>query len=422
MDAFATPFIPGRHLSGLTAEHAGDSVTRLGLSTRSLRCIGAEVNVAELLGTVEVELMRRRHFGRACLADVRKRLTLFALDAFSVPDHDPRRALLGAGDPSLAAGLDAPAQARTFGEVLEELLELLDRQAAAGGASANRRGRKPGRPQRATLADIAELLYGCLTARERQVTEAMYSGGGDAALPSLADLGREIGLSRERVRQLAVAARGRLDTDAERRRRAWLTQELLAAFEGAGGVLSQRQVCDALRRKHRGPQAVASPLARLLLEVTPDCCQVRGVVWCAGVERERVAATLERLHGLLRRNARIMAMNQLAAALRQRAGFRATPEGLIGGCVAADSRFREFDGRRIGLREWEWGIPRTLDELVIACLRSSGRPLSTAEATAAVQGVLPPGKSVASAAVQSVLDGPDCVAMGGGLYVALSVR
>jgi hypothetical protein len=364
--------------------------------------------------------MQRRNFGRACLADVRRRLTLFALDGLSVPDHDPRRTLLGADDPSLAAGLDAPAQTRSFGEVLEELLELLARQAAAvnGGA---RGGRQSSRPQRATLADIAELVYGCLTARERQVMEALF-GTGEPEPPSLADIGRQIGLSRERVRQLVGTARVRMDMDEERRRRGWLTQEVLAAFEGAGGVLSQRQLCDVLRRKHRGPLAAAAGLVRLLLEITPDCCWVQSTVWCAAVERERVVATLDRLHGLLRRNSRIMAMNQLAAALRQRAGFRSTSDALITGCVAADSRFREFEGQRIGLREWEWGIPRTLEEFVIACLRTAGKPLSLPEVTAAVQRLLPPGRDVTAVTAQRVLNGPECLALGDGLYVLTTRR
>jgi len=370
----------------------------------------------------EADLMGRRNFGRACLADVRRRLTFFALDALSVPEHDPRRSLLGADDPSLAAGLDAPPQPRPLREVLEELLELLARQAAtARRPPGARRGRHSSRPMRATLADISELLYGCLTLREREVMEALFAAP-EPVLPSFADIGRRIGLSRERVRQLSVTARGRMDSEAERRRRAWLTQELLGTFESAGGVLSQRQVCDALRRKHRGPLASAEGIVRLLLEITPGCVFVHHPVWCATVEPDRVVTILERLHGLLRRNCRIMAMNQLAAALRQRASFRGASDALISGCVAADPRFKEYEGRRIGLREWEWGIPRTVDEYVIACLRSAGKPVTCGAIVTAVQGVLPPGRDVTVAMAQRVLDGPDCVGVGDGLYTVAARR
>lgn len=404
-----------RRLHELTQEHVGCSVVRLGLSTRSVRCIGAEVTVAELLRTPEADLMTRRNFGRACLTDVRRCLTVFALDALRVPEQDPRRALVG-DDPSLAAGLEAPAQTRPLSEVLEELLELLARQAEARQKSTElRSGRRAGRPQRATLADIAELLYGCLTPREREVMEARFAAAGPGPT-SLAEIGRKLGLSRERVRQVVASAESRMGADAERRRRDWLTQELLAAFAASEGVLSERQVCESLRRKHRGPLVVAEALTRLLLEVTPECERVMGAVWCAGQDRTQVESALERLHGLLRRNARLMAVKQLAAAFRQRAVNREATDSFLAACIAADCRFREFEGRRIGLREWEWGIPRTLDECVVACLRSAETPRPLAAIVSGVSALLPPGSEAAPSAVQQILRGDRYLELEPGVY------
>lgn len=115
-------------------------------------------------------------------------------------------------------------------------------------------------------------------------------------------------------------------------------------------------------------------------------------------------------------------MNQLAAALRQRAPFRGASDALISGCVGADPRFKEYEGKRIGLREWEWGIPRTVDEYVIACLRSAGKPVICSAVVAAVQSVLPPGRDVTVATAQRVLDGPDCIGVGDGLYTVATRR
>jgi hypothetical protein len=160
----------------------------------------------------------------------------------------------------------------------------------------------------------------------------------------------------------------------------------------------------------------------MLLEITPECQWVHSSVWCAGVDRERVSAAIDRMHVLLRRNSRIMAVNQLAAALRQRVAFRSIADELIAGCLAADSRFKEFDGRRVGLREWEWGIPHTPEEFVIACLRVADRPLTTAGVSEGVRALVPPGREISMGAIQRILESPACLPAGDGRYSAAPRR
>ncbi|MCC2671483.1 MAG: Sigma-70, region 4, partial [Armatimonadetes bacterium] len=340
------------------------------------------------------------------------------LDSLAVPAHDARRTLLAGDDPSLRMAWNAPPQPRRLAEVLEELLELLSRQAqsAERKAAAPRGGRREGaKAPRASLADVVELVFGCLTPREREVVEVRFAPVGDE-LPGYAEIGRRLGLSRERVRQVVSAALTRIGSDPERQRRRWVTEEIAAAFEGASGILSEAQLQDLLRKRHAGSSSVAAPLVRLLLETSRGYDRVRGRVWCSGIAAESAAASLDRLHELLRRSGRTMAPTQLAVLFRQEPPFGAASDAFIAACLAADSRLSLLDTRRVGLREWRWGVPKTVDEALLACLRDAGQPLSLAQLAARAGAILPRDTPIPPATVQRALDEGPFVQVGPGVY------
>jgi hypothetical protein len=374
------------------------------LCTRAQRCLGHLDTVEALLGAREVELMAHRSFGRACLADVRRRATHFVMDSLRVPEDDPMRLGCSQADGALATVWDGPAQPRPLGEVVDEILELL----ARGPCGPPGRRRSPeaiAAPdlERASLGEVAACVFGCLAPRERELLERRF-GAPDGESPSLAALAARLGLTRERVRQIVSAALARLARDEERLRRRPLTALLLAEFEGRGGVLREGDVAEALRRRFRGRAAIARALSRVLLTATPAFQQVRGEIWCASaVTTELARATLERLHLLLRRAQRPATLRQLAGGFRQEDPRAPRSEALLAACLASDRRFRTCDARRYGLREWEWGVPRSLEEALVACLRVDGRALAVPRLTERVNQVLQPERAASPVAVAAAL-------------------
>jgi hypothetical protein len=103
-----------------------------------------------------------------------------------------------------------------------------------------------------------------------------------------------------------------------------------------------------------------------------------------------VTELLDSLHVLLRSTVALMTPQQAVANLQGDKIDSPAPDGLIGGCLAADSRFKQFPGGRFGLREWAWGIPTSLDEQLVACLRSGGKAESSLHLSQALNRMLPP--------------------------------
>ncbi|HEU4754070.1 MAG TPA: DNA-directed RNA polymerase subunit alpha C-terminal domain-containing protein, partial [Armatimonadota bacterium] len=118
--------LPGR-LAQLTPAHLQAPVEDLGLGTRAYRCLRKLGTVEAVLQEREDLLLTRRNFGRASLADVRRRLALFALGRLGVPEGHPMRAACTESRPEVRAAWEAPAQPRPVAEVVDEILELLSR-------------------------------------------------------------------------------------------------------------------------------------------------------------------------------------------------------------------------------------------------------------------------------------------------------
>src|SRR5256885_682064 len=121
------PERPASRLKQLPAQSLGLPLNDLGLCRRAYHCVHSLGTVGGLLQAREDELMARRNFGRACLIDIRQRLTCFVMGGLGVAEDDPRGANGASSHPSVPAVWEAPPQPRPMREVLEEILEFLGR-------------------------------------------------------------------------------------------------------------------------------------------------------------------------------------------------------------------------------------------------------------------------------------------------------
>lgn len=393
---------PSGRLSQLPPGSLERPLAELGLRARSANCLAGVANVQALLELQEDELMRLRSFGRGCLAEVRRSTALFALARLGVPEDDPAYTECVADRPEIVALWEAPPKTRSLGDVLEETLELLHRIAELYPAkNSGKRQRAPeptDRPnlRHARLEDVSDFVFANLRPREREVLAARFSAS--AVEPgvdrSLAEVGRELGLTRERVRQIQASALRRLSDPEERRRRRSVVELLDRMFETRGGVATLRVVRHGLRQRFGGTDCDAAALTHALLHTAGNYHPVRDEIWCASpLEPEEVAGGLDGLHLALRRHGRPMSPRQLAAAVGPVPQARALSEAVVKHWTSADGRFLEVPPSRVGLREWSEGIPESLEEYLGAVLRAEAAPLAALTLTERVNRLMPPGSS-----------------------------
>lgn len=328
----------------------------LNLTVRATHCLADIPTVGALLECPEAELMRLRNFGRVSLGDVRRKLVGYIAEQTGCPDSDRIREALCDPHPALQAVWRAPVQARPLAAVVAELLELLSRpgelyRAAPWRSSPHRIG-PPRAPdlEAATLEEVVESLFADLKERERRVLERRFGPleGGPA---TLAEVGREFGLTRERVRQIVRACLDRLSEEGERRRRAPFLACLREAFVAAGGVLRERDLAARLLRRFPPPHPDLGPVLRVFLTIEAEYHPAgRGLWVLAGVGPERVRALQDAFHARLCAAGRPLPERVLLAELLDH--DRDLTPTLLAGCLAADDRLlRRDDGC--------WGLAKT---------------------------------------------------------------
>jgi len=128
------------------------------------------------------------------------------------------------------------------------------------------------------------------------------------------------------------------------------------------------------------------------------------------VSLARVAELREAFRAALRAAGRPLHRDELlrlAAALAPEASKSAS-EALRLGCMMTDERLRRYDGDRIGLAEWQWLLPSTLEDYIYLALRAAGRPRHYTWITEQVNTLVPDGREVTSRDVHSaLLERPD---------------
>jgi hypothetical protein len=301
----------------------------------------------------------------------------FCVDHLGVSLGEPIRIALYDPHPAISAIWNAPPQARPLAEVVDELLDVLSRPEelrAAGSWSYSATAIGPPRPislEQSSCAEVIDSFFQPLRPRERRMVEMRY-GPLDGTGATLAEIGSEFGLTRERVRQILHACLQRLSADAELRRRRLLTEFLLEITERAGGLIHERDLARAACVRLAPPHPECGPFLRTLLETDPRTVSAGRGVWAsANVSLESVASLRECFRAALRAAGKPLHREELLHASHN---GREHPDSLLLGCLKTDERLWCQDGERFGLIEWQWLLPETQDDYVYLSLRAAGRP------------------------------------------------
>jgi sigma-70-like protein/RNA polymerase alpha subunit len=382
----------------------------LNLTVRATNCLRDVATIDALLALNEVDLTQKRNFGRTSLLDVRRRLVHFCIDHLALPPGHPVRLALYDPHPSLKLLWEAPPQERTLREVVEEILDCLSRadelrEVGSWPASPT----SVGPPRRcdyetASLAEVCEAFFNCLKEREYHIVEQRY-GPLDTPGATLAEVGQELGLTRERVRQIVQGCLNRLMRDDERKRREPLTAAVRCFVADQGEVVREQDMAHFLIGHFPAPHKDVGPLVRVLLEVEPEYTPVGQGVWVAGAASPSLVLEIQDgFHSLLRAAGARMRDDALLSELqRKNASYRSLKEPFLRACLRADDRLGSDESRQYGLVEWQWLLPRTLDDYVYLALRSAARPRHYMWITQQVNALIPDGQEVTPRDVHGTL-------------------
>jgi Sigma-70, region 4/Bacterial RNA polymerase, alpha chain C terminal domain len=378
----------------------------LNLTVRAFNCLAHVPSISALLDFSEVQLMRQRHFGRTSLADVRRKMVHFCVDHLGVGVAHPIRLALYDPHPAVVAVWNTPPQPRRLGDVVDELLDVLSRPEelrAAGVWCYSARAIGPPRQislDAVSLEEVIDSFFQPLQARERRMVELRY-GPLDGAGATLAEIGAEFGLTRERVRQILYASLLRLATEGERRRRQILTAFLSGVIERAGGLILERDLVAAIRQRLLPPYPDCGAFLRAFLDAEPGCMAAGRAVWAtADVSLDEVAALRETFRAALRAAGQPLHRDELLGISTNGSGY--APAFLLG-CLVTDERLSQRDGDRFGLVEWEWLLPHSLDDYIYLALRAADRPRHYLWITEYVNSLVAAGAEVTSREVHSAL-------------------
>jgi Sigma-70, region 4/Bacterial RNA polymerase, alpha chain C terminal domain len=387
----------------------------LNLTVRAAHCLADIATLGGLLEYQETHLIRRRNFGRTSLVDVRRKLVHYFIDhedPGGAAAVDPRRVREALYDPhpAFAAIWGTPAQARCLGEVVADLLSLLSRPDELRRAEPwNYSSTSIGPPRTvdfssASLHEVLEVVFGCLKERERLVLDRRY-GLLEGEPATLAEIGREFGLTRERVRQIVQSCLTKLAADGEHRRRIPLLECIRRGLEEAGGIACERELARAVQGQFPPPHPDLGPALRVLLEIETDYQPAGPRVWALReLPVEQIAAIQDAFHARLRAALRPLAE---AAVLEAVAGGRSDRRDVsavfLRGCLLTDPRIARTEEGLYGLVEWQWLLPRSLDDYIYLALRAAGRPRHYTWITDQVNALMPDGESVSSRDVHTTL-------------------
>jgi RNA polymerase sigma factor (sigma-70 family) len=382
----------------------------LNLTVRASNCLGGVPSINALLALNEAELIKTRNFGRTSLLDVRRKLVHFCVDHLALPPGHSIRLALYDPHPALKSVWEAPAQERSLREVIGEILDCLDRAdevRAAGSWTPSPIAVGP--PKRcdyesASLSEVCEAFFNCLKERERQIVELRY-GPLDSMGATLAEVGETLGLTRERVRQILQGCITRLVKEEERRWRAPLADAVRGFVAEYGDVVRETDVAHFLIGRYPPPHRDVGALVRVFLEVEPDYGPVGQGVWVAGDHPPSLVLQVQdSYHSLLRAAGAHMKEAELLAAVRRKCpAASSAPESLLRACLRTDDRLAGDEQQQYGLIEWQWLLPRTLDDYVYLALRSAARPRHYMWITEQVNTLLPDGQEVTPRDIHSTL-------------------
>jgi RNA polymerase sigma factor (sigma-70 family) len=269
-----------------------------------------------------------------------------------------------------------------------------------------------------TLEALMNEMLATLLERQRRVIRWRY--GLDGETLTLQEVGDHLNLTRERVRQLEAKALRILQDPVRRQRILPLKALLYNLLQNAGGIMSETQIEEALRRELT--IGVVSPIgvARLIFSLYDDFKSVCGEpIWgCTSFPLDQVPAITRELVEVLEMAHELFPFDEVVARFKATSFYQDHRDGLddvfIAACLRTHPSIEVDDRGMCGLTKWGKG---RVGEIALA-LRQIGHPAHYSVIAERANVLLPPDQQTSERNIHAYLDRrPDVfVHLGRGKY------
>jgi len=343
----------------------------LGLSARGYNALkNANINtIQKLIDCPRSDLVSIRNVGVTTLDDIRNKLNSYINTTLRTGDWYSQVVDTSADKEGRPALLEQVETTSTLGEAIDELFK--------------------------TLKD----------SRQSMIVRQRY-GLDDIAPHTLEDLGRQLRVTRERVRQIEKKTLPRLLHPTRKQILERIVQPFEFVFQRAAGVMNTRQLIEEIQNEEELGEINVAGAASFVLSISVKFLKIRGDIWALSnystdlIEEVRTSAV-----SLLKKNLSSMRLEELISNIvKVVTSNKANAESRIDrpfvtACLKAYPDFIIVDGEWIGLESWDNTIR---DELVMA-LRQIGEPVHYEALTEKTNTLLPLDKHVKSHNVYALM-------------------
>lgn len=301
-------------------------------------------------------------------------------------------------------------QIRNFGK-----LSLEDVEACLAGLGFFLQGGRAETPvvsviKQSTIAAEVKELLGVLRKEKTREVLILRFGLDSGKARTLGEVGQELGVTRERIRQIESCALSRLRNYLSRNQMDTI-QILLGILEDMGGVGRENAILERLSiRKPEGNisrQAVFSFLVRVASDKLKLFNRDQRIWGLSFIPQMLFQETVKELARILEEEGRVLSREILMARFLS-TKFYEKHRNIVNSsfacaCLQADSTFSQDENGNYGLRGWPSLVPKTRGDFIYLTLKKFGKPAHFTEITPFVNKILPPEKYLSSHTVHAVL-------------------
>lgn len=237
----------------------------------------------------------------------------------------------------------------------------------------------------ASLPEVKELINNLLillSPKEKHIIENRYSLN-DKPHATLEKIGREFGVTRERIRQIEKNALKKLSRNIVNTRLNNFNQFGKTIIQKYEGVVLEDKLVSEIVAMVSDPKSVDASAIKLSLELDANLEKVPNTINChpyfklKTIERKEIGSLCESVIGHLTGKNEVDSTDSVLAMLEQKTGKKWSKQFVLS-CLELDRRLKIVK-KGIGLSSWRNINPRTLRDKILYILSEIQKPLHYVE-------------------------------------------
>jgi len=255
-----------------------------------------------------------------------------------------------------------------------------------------------------------------LNEKERRTITGRF--GLTGAKETLSAIGRELKLSRERIRQIEKNALKKLSKVFTSQHRDQIAG-IIEIFEKSGKIIVDENLSNELL-KFTGDQKFVKNYCRLILSIVPQIEKIDATSdlkdgWrLSNIAREKIISTTDKIISFFKKEDLPSDVQNIQKEIKEFSN--ADPE-FLAACINISNKLTQAKNGLVGLKSWPTVNPRNVRDKIYYVLKNAGKPLHFTEITAEISAAKFDQKKVVRATIHNELIADNrFVLIGRGIY------